>query len=312
MRKLQIIDSHSGGEPTRVVIDGGPDLGNDSMQDRIALLKAKHDYLRTGTILEPRGSDVLVGALLCETQNPNNLGGVIFFNNAGYLGMCGHGIMGVAVTLAHMGRIQPGTHRLETAVGEVGFTLHDMHRVSVDNVPCYRYKKSVVLNLPEHGVVHGDIAWGGNWFFLIADHGQQLEKNNTDKLSAYCTLVREQLELQNITGEDGELIDHVELFARPSDPEKADSKNFVLCPGMVYDRSPCGTGTSAKLACLHADGVLGLGDIWRQESIIGTLFEGVLHSGNNGDLLPTITGSAYVTGEAHLLFNQDDPFNEGI
>ena len=312
MKQLHIIDSHSGGEPTRVIIDGGPDLGDGSMRERLSLLKDEHDALRTGSILEPRGSDVLVGALLCETTNPHYLGGVIFFNNAGYLGMCGHGIMGVAVTLAHMGRIEAGKHKLDTPVGEISFTLYNNHRVSVDNVPCYRYKKSIALTLPDKSVIHGDIAWGGNWFFLVADHGQTLDSNNTDSLSAYCTLVREQLEAQNITGENGALIDHIELFAAPSDAKKADSKNFVLCPGMVYDRSPCGTGTSAKLACLYADGALTLGDIWRQESIIGTVFEGRLRSGKNGTLLPTITGSAYVTGEGQLIFNEEDPFKQGV
>lgn len=312
MKQLHIIDSHTGGEPTRVIVDGGPDLGEGSLQQGLEKLQREHDTLRSGVILEPRGSDVLVGALLCNAQNPDNAAGVIFFNNAGYLGMCGHGTIGVAVTLAHMGRITPGQHRLETPVGDVGFTLHDQHRVTVDNVPCYRYKKAVALTLPGHGVVHGDIAWGGNWFFLIADHGQTLDANNVASLSSYCTLVREQLEAQNVSGENGALIDHVELFSPPSDTAIADSKNFVLCPGMAYDRSPCGTGTSAKLACLYADGKLAAGEVWRQESIIGTVFEGRLKLSSKDELLPSITGEAYITAEGNLLFDRQDPFKGGI
>ena len=312
MQPLQFIDSHTGGEPTRVITEGGPDLGKGSLQSRLDILQREHDSLRSGAILEPRGSDVLVGALLCEPQNPDNAAGVIFFNNAGYLGMCGHGTIGVAVTLAQMGRIKPGEHTLETPVGDVRFTLHDKHRVTVDNVPCYRYKKSVALELPGHGVVHGDIAWGGNWFFLIADHGQDVKASNTLQLTAYCTLVREQLNAQGICGEDGAEIDHIELFAPPSDKTIADSKNFVLCPGMAYDRSPCGTGTSAKMACLYEDGVLAAGEVWRQESVIGTVFEGYLSVGNDGELLPSITGSAFVTAEGRLVFDEEDPFAVGI
>ena len=216
------------------------------------------------------------------------------------------------MTLAHQGKIQVGRHQLDTPVGPVGFTLHDQYRVSVDNVPCYRHRQQVPLALPDYGLVHGDIAWGGNWFFLIADHGQRLEISEADSLSNYCTLVREQLKAQQITGKDGAEIDHIELFAPPSDPALADSKNFVLCPGMVYDRSPCGTGTSAKIACLHADGKLALNQVWRQESIIGSVFEGSLGLGDKGELVPSITGSAYITAEGILRFDSADPFKAGI
>lgn len=312
MKRIQVLDSHTGGEPTRLVLDGFPDLGKGSMAERRALLAREHDSWRAATVLEPRGSDVLVGALLCEPVDPSACAGVIFFNNTGYLGMCGHGTIGLVVSLAHLGRIGPGTHKIETPVGTVEATLHEDRSVSVRNVPSYRYRKQVPVQVPGHGLVHGDIAWGGNWFFLIADHGLRVAGDNLDELTAYTVAVQKALEDQGIRGEDGGLIDHIELFA--DDPE-ADSRNYVLCPGKAYDRSPCGTGTSAKLACLAADGKLAAGAAWRQASVIGSQFEGRfewLGEPAEGRIIPTIRGRANISAEAILLLEEDDPFAWGI
>ncbi|WP_236172527.1 4-hydroxyproline epimerase [Pseudomonas pseudonitroreducens] len=312
MKRIQVLDSHTGGEPTRLVLDGFPDLGKGSMAERRALLAEQHDSWRAATVLEPRGSDVLVGALLCEPVDPSACAGVIFFNNTGYLGMCGHGTIGLVVSLAHLGRIGPGTHRIETPVGTVEATLHDDRSVSVRNVPAYRYRKQVPVDVPGHGRVHGDIAWGGNWFFLISDHGLRVAGDNLDELTAYTVAVQKALEDQGIRGEDGGLIDHIELFA--DDPD-ADSRNYVLCPGKAYDRSPCGTGTSAKLACLAADGKLAAGDSWRQASVIGSQFEGRFEwigEPAEGRIIPTIRGRANISAEATLLLEEDDPFAWGI
>ncbi|QEY75388.1 4-hydroxyproline epimerase [Pseudomonas denitrificans (nom. rej.)] len=312
MKRIQVLDSHTGGEPTRLVLDGFPDLGKGSMAERRALLAEQHDNWRAATVLEPRGSDVLVGALLCEPVDPSACAGVIFFNNTGYLGMCGHGTIGLVVSLAHLGRIGPGTHRIETPVGTVEATLHDDRSVSVRNVPSYRYRKQVPVEVLGHGLVHGDIAWGGNWFFLISDHGLRVAGDNLDELTAYTVAVQKALEDQGIRGEDGGLIDHIELFA--DDPE-ADSRNYVLCPGKAYDRSPCGTGTSAKLACLAADGKLAAGDAWRQASVIGSQFEGRFEwigEPSEGRIIPTIRGRANLSAEATLLLEGDDPFAWGI
>ncbi|MCE4072765.1 MULTISPECIES: 4-hydroxyproline epimerase [Pseudomonas] len=312
MKRIQVLDSHTGGEPTRLVLDGFPDLGKGSMAERRALLAREHDSWRAATVLEPRGSDVLVGALLCEPVDPSACAGVIFFNNTGYLGMCGHGTIGLVVSLAHLGRIGPGTHKIETPVGTVEATLHDDRSVSVRNVPSYRYRKQVPVQVPGHGLVHGDIAWGGNWFFLIADHGLRVAGDNLDELTAYTVAVQKALEDQGIRSEDGGLIDHIELFA--DDPD-ADSRNYVLCPGKAYDRSPCGTGTSAKLACLAADGKLAAGDAWRQASVIGSQFEGRFEwvgEPAEGRIIPTIRGRANISAEATLLLEEDDPFAWGI
>ncbi len=309
MKSIRVIDSHTGGEPTRLVIEGFPSLGQGSMAERRRLLAERFDAWRAAAVLEPRGSDVLVGALLCEPQDPQACAGVIFFNNTGYLGMCGHGTIGLVASLAHMGRIQPGVHRIETPVGTVEATLHEDRSVSVRNVPAYRYRKDVRVEVPGIGQVVGDIAWGGNWFFLIADHGQRVAGDNLDALTAYTCAVKQALEDQGIRGEDGGEIDHIELFAEDAD---ADSRNFVLCPGKAYDRSPCGTGTSAKLACLAADGKLAAGEPWRQASVIGSQFEGSFEWHEDGRIVPTIRGRAHMSAEATLLLEEDDPFAWGI
>ncbi|MFJ3375900.1 4-hydroxyproline epimerase [Pseudomonas sp. NPDC086112] len=308
MKRITVIDSHTGGEPTRLVTAGFPDLGTGSMAERRKLLAEHHDQWRAACVLEPRGSDVLVGALLCTPVDPSACAGVIFFNNTGYLGMCGHGTIGLVASLAHLGKISPGVHRIETPVGTVQATLHEDHSVSVRNVPAYRYRKALVLQVPDVGQVVGDIAWGGNWFFLIPEHGLRVAGDNLDALTAYTYAVQQALEAQGIRGEDGGLIDHVELF---SDDDHADSRNFVLCPGKAYDRSPCGTGTSAKLACLAADDKLQPGQIWRQASVIGSEFEGS-YEWQGERVVPTIRGRAFISAEASLIIEQDDPFAWGI
>ena len=308
MQRIQIIDSHTGGEPTRLVIGGFPDLGTGSMAERRALLAQLHDAWRATTVLEPRGNDVIVGALLCEPVDKANAAGVVFFNNTGYLGMCGHGTIGLVASLAHMGRIQPGVHGIETPVGTVRTTLHEDGSVSVRNVPAFRLHHRLAVDVPGYGTVTGDVAWGGNWFFLVTEHTQRVASDNLQALTRFTTAIQQALEAQGHRGSDGGVIDHVEVF---SDDEQADSRNFVLCPGGAYDRSPCGTGTSAKLACLAADGKLQPGQVWRQASIIGSVFEASYE--REGDkIVPTLRGRAHMSAEATLLIEADDPFGWGI
>ena len=305
MNRVRIIDSHTGGEPTRVVVSGGPDLAGRTVAEKLRSFRDNHDRFRSAVVNEPRGSDVVVGALLLEPTESSAAAGVIFFNNVGYLGMCGHGTIGLILTLAHMGRIKAGEHRLETPVGVVSVILHEDHSVSVNNVPSYRKAKGVSIDLPGVGSVKGDLAWGGNWFFLIEDHGQELELGNVEKLTEYTWRVRQAVNAQGCPE-----VDHIELFGAPKCRD-AHSRNFVLCPGKAYDRSPCGTGTSAKLACLAADGKLAEGEAWVQESIIGSRFTGKYR--RDGDkIIPTITGTAFVNSEATLLLNEADPFCWGI
>ncbi|WP_375507953.1 4-hydroxyproline epimerase [uncultured Caballeronia sp.] len=314
MKTLNFIDSHTGGEPTRLVISGGPDLGTGTLTRRLDNLREQHDDWRAGVVTEPRGSDVIVGALLCEPDDPECAAAVIFFNNVGYLGMCGHGTIGFVVSLAHLGRIQAGLHKIQTPAGVVEATLNEDGSVSVRNVPAYRYRHAVTVDVPGHGPLTGDVAWGGNWFFLAADHGQELATSNIARLTVFTDAVRDALQAQNITGAHGALIDHIELFA-DSPHAGIDSRNFVLCPGSAYDRSPCGTGTSAKVACLADDGKLAESEIWRQESIIGSVFDASYqraHVEGKTVVIPVITGRAHIMAEGRLCFDSTDPFARGI
>jgi len=310
LRKIRVIDSHTGGEPTRLIVSGGPDLGNGSLAERLERFRKEHDDFRSAVVNEPRGSDVMVGGLLCEPIDRSSVAGVIFFNNVGYLGMCGHGTIGLVATLEYMGRIRPGEHRIDTPVGAVTATLHENGEVSVNNVASYRRAQNVTLDVPGHGAVTGDVAWGGNWFFLVSDHNRQLTLANVEELTNFTWAIRLALRANGITGDDGKEVDHVELFAA-SQLTGVDSKNFVLCPGKAYDRSPCGTGTSAKLACLYADGKIREGQIWRQESIVGTVFEGSIKV-RDGKVYPSVRGSAFVNADAELVLNPRDPFCMGI
>jgi len=310
VRRVKVIDSHTAGEPTRVIISGAPDLGFDSLAERLEHFRNEHDDFRSAVINEPRGSDALVGALLCAPVDDSCVTGVLFFNNVGYLGMCGHGTIGVVATLAHLGRVEVGTHRIETPVGVVVAHLYENGEVEIANVPSYRHRAGVTVLVSGIGPVTGDVAWGGNWFFLVNDHGQQLNLDNLDALTDFTSRIREALAGAGITGAGGHEIDHVELFA-PSEIDGIDSRNFVLCPGKAYDRSPCGTGTSAKLACLYEDGKLREGEVWRQESIVGSIFEGSV-SLVDGQVQPHIRGAAFVTAESELILDPRDPFCMGI
>jgi len=309
VRRVRVIDSHTGGEPTRVVIEGGPEL-RGPFAERARVFREQHDAFRSAVVNEPRGSDVLVGALLSQPTDPACSAGVVFFNNVSTLGMCGHGTIGLMVTLHWLGRAEPGVHKIETPVGVVTAELHDANTVSVQNVPSYRHARAVTVDVPGHGPVTGDVAWGGNWFYLVENHGQTLDRRNVAALTDFTARVRQALERAGVRGAQGALIDHVELFGE-SPLADADSRNFVLCPGLAYDRSPCGTGTSAKLACLHADGKLGEGESWRQESITGSVFEGSFRLSGQ-QVLPTIRGTAWITGDNTLFLDPADRHCWGI
>jgi 4-hydroxyproline epimerase len=309
LRRIDVLDSHTAGEPTRCVLSDSAELGAGPLGARLERLRREHDWLRRAILCEPRGSDVLVGAWILEPDMADCAAAVIFFNNAGYLGMCGHGTIGVAVTLAHLGRIKAGVHSIQTPVGVVKVDLQSANTVTVESVPAYRYQAAVPVDVPGYGAVMGDVAWGGNWFFLV-ESDERLDLEHVDHLTELTWAIRRRLAASGITGANGAEIDHIELFGKPRDAANH-SRNFVLCPGKAYDRSPCGTGTSAKLACLVADGKLAPGEAWRQEAILGTVFEGRVRI-EDGMVIPSITGSAYITAEATLLFDSGDPFQHGI
>lgn len=305
---LRVIDSHTGGEPTRVIIDGGPELGGGTVAEQLGRFRTDYDRYRSAVVNEPRGSDVLVGAMLCPPSDPKCAAGLFFFNNVGYLGMCGHGTIGVVVTLAHLGRITPGDHRLETPVGVVTATLHPDGSVTIRNVPSWRKAKQVAIDVPDIGIVRGDVAWSGNWFFLVGEHQETIALNNIERLTEVTWKIRQALNQQGYPE-----VDHIELFGLPL-TQDAHSRNFVLCPGKAYDRSPCGTGTSAKLACLAADNKLAEGESWVQESILGSRFSGKYRWLDRaaGKIEPEITGTAFVTADSTLILDDRDPYLWGI
>lgn len=305
MHSVPFVDSHTAGEPTRVILEVPFDLGSGSLAERREIFAAKYDSYRRAFCTEPRAGDTTVGALLVPPFDPTCSAGVIFFNNVGYLSMCGHGTIGLVRTLEYLGRLQPGPHRIDTPVGAVGATLHTDGRVSVENVASYRAEKGFVVPVDGLGKIAGDIAWGGNWFFLIENHGLEIALKNREELTDYSVRVKQALALHPET----QKIDHIELFG-PS--QVADSRNFVLCPGGAYDRSPCGTGTSAKLACLCAEGKLSPGQTWRQESVIGTVFEATYRLDGTDSIIPTITGSAFVNAKGEIVLDEQDPFQFGI
>lgn len=319
MLRLRAIDTHTEGEPTRVVHDGFVDLavaaGSPRVADQREAFRRNFDRLRSAIVNEPRGAEHLVGAVLVPPSSPRAVAGVIFFNNVGMLNGCGHGTIGVAAALSHLGRVGPGRHVLETPVGEVAFALGDDGAVSIENVPSRRSAKDVAVDVPGVGRVVGDVAWGGNWFFLVGEHGLELRLDRVESLTAYASAVREALRADGVrgeplaTGDSGE-IDHIELFGPPTRSD-CDSRNFVLCPGRQYDRSPCGTGTSAKMACLVADGTLREGEPWRQESIVGSRFVGSVRRVGDA-IVPTVVGSAFVTAETTLVIDERDPFAYGL
>lgn len=308
---VRVIDSHTGGEPTRVVVDGGPDLGDGPLHQRVIRFQNHFDDFRQMLTSEPRGYDAMVGALLCQPTQHSCAAAVIFFNNRGYLGMCGHGAIGVAVTLAYLGRIQPGVHTLETPVGTVGLRLLSPNRVEIENVPSYRLLARVTIRVEGLGDVTGDVAWGGNWFFLISSSPFALETSNIERLSDAANRIRDELKRSGVTGSHGSEIDHIEFCGPPSSAD-AHGRNFVLCPGGAYDRSPCGTGTSAKLACLAADNQLAPEVPWIQESIIGSRFTATYRHASEGRIIPTIQGEAFVYGECSFIEQLGDPFPHGI
>ena len=310
LREVGIIDSHTEGEPTRVVVSGWPEPPGATMAERRDAMQRTQDALRAGVVREPRGHDAVVGALLTRPVTPDAIAGVVFFNDVGYLGMCGHGLIGVVRTLEFLGTIGPGVVHIDTPVGLVSAELATDGEVTIENVPAFRHRSDVELDVAGVGRVRGDVAYGGNWFFLAELPDVPLAMGNVRELLSLTTAIRESLERERITGPRGERVDHIELFGAPTRAD-ADSRNFVLCPGAAYDRSPCGTGTSAKLAVLHARGELALEERWHQESITGSLFTGWL-TARDGALIPHISGRAYITSRATLLFDENDPFRFGI
>src|SRR5688500_1016033 len=190
MREVTVIDSHTEGEPTRVVISGWPEPAGATMDERRDTMRRTQDSLRSAVVREPRGHDAIVGALLTPPVSSDARAGVVFFNDVGYLGMCGHGLIGVVRTLEFLGTITAGVVKIDTPVGQVSAELHADGGVTIENVPAYRHQTDVEVDVPGFGRVRGDVAYGGNWFFL-ADAGEHpVTMMNVRELMAFTMGIR--------------------------------------------------------------------------------------------------------------------------
>ena len=305
---IRVVDSHTEGEPTRVVVEGWPQPAGETMAERRDDLRTRFDHLRRAVVCEPRGHAAIVGALLTPPVSSDSLCGIIFFNNETYLGMCGHGLIGVVRTLQYLGRLSVGAARFDTPVGQVSAELNADGSVTIENVASRCHALDVAADVPGIGRVTGDVGYGGNWFFFT-HLDVPLEISNVVELTRVTQAIQDAITAQRVAG--GAPIDHIEIAGAPTRPD-ADARNFVLCSGGEYDRSPCGTGTSAQMAVLHARGRLAIGEEWRQESITGSRFTGWLTVSAQGELIPHIRGSAFITGDATLRFDPADPFRLGI
>lgn len=308
---MRVIDSHTGGEPTRVILEGGPDLGTGPLAERARRLAEDHAPFWRGLASEPRGQAAMVGALLVPPVDAGASAGVIFFDAAAVIGMCGHGTIGLVVTLAHLGRIGPGRHLVETPAGPVIADLHDGNTVTVTNVESRRVGAGVTVEVDGYGTVTGDLAYGGNWFFIVENSPLPVERAAIRPLTDLAAAIRAATAAQGVTGERGEPVDHVVLLA-PSPRAGIAARAFTLCPDDTYDRSPCGTGSSARLACLAADGRLAPGEEIVQESVTGSTFRLSFAPGPNGGVLPRITGQAWILADSRMVFQDGDPLRAGF
>ena len=310
IREIEVVDSHTGGEPTRVVLSGWPEVMGQTMEERRSYMRDHHDFLRQAVICEPRGHDAIVGALLLPPVNAGSACGVVFFNDVGYLGMCGHAMIGAVETLRYLNRISGNSVTLDTPAGSVEAHFDREGTITIANVESYLYKKDVTVEVPGYGAVTGDVGYGGNWFFMASSFKAELSMERLEDLMRATKAMRQALAKAGITGPDGEVVDHIELYG-PAENPKAHSKNFVLCPGNAYDRAPCGTGTSAKMAAMVAKGKFKPGDVWIQESITGSLYEGYVEV-RDGKIFPFIKSRAHVVSHGKQVFNNTDPFCWGI
>ena len=327
---IQAVDSHTAGEPTRIVTGGLPPLAGASMAEKRTILQRDHDGLRRALVLEPRGHDAIVLAYLLPPCTPGAHLGVVFANDAGYLGMCGHGAIGVATVAVAMGMVaavEPVTEVvLDTPAGvvpcRVAVAGGKVKSVTITNVPSFLFAQRVVVPVHGFGKVAADIAYGDNWFaFVEADQlGLMVEKTHLPVLMQAATAVREALVREGVRGRHpersgDEIVDHVKLFA-PLAGDEPGARALTLCPGAAYDRSPCGTGTSAKLAVLHAKGELEIGAWFRSQSVLATEFRARVvretRVGPHPAIVPEVTGSAWITGFPTFVLDPEDPCRFGI
>lgn len=328
-RTFQTIDTHTGGEPTRTVVGGVPIIPGNTMQEKYVYMQNNNDWMRKVLSLEPRGNDVMSGAFLTPPCSPEADIGVLYFETGGWLPMCGHDTIGVATALVETGMVEvtePITNIvLDTPSGivRVSVEVEDGYakKVTFVNAPAFVVGRDYIVNLPEFGDVKFDVAYGGNMYALLSAESMGLEiiPEKSKEIIAKGVLLRdcinEQLTIKHPFLSFIDKVTHVEFYA-PSNTPGVSARNAVLVTGAAIDRSPCGTGTSAKMALLYANGELAIGEPFIHESIIGSLFhcrileettiEGI------PSIIPEIAGQAYITGMSTFMIDPNDPYPEGF
>lgn len=328
-RSLHAVDSHTAGEATRVVIGGIPHIPGDSMPAKKQYLEDHLDYLRTAIMLEPRGHNDMFGSIITAPTSPEADYGIIFMDGGGYLNMCGHGTIGAMSVMVENGMVEvtePITKLVQEAPaglirGEV--TVEDGHAKSVSfvNVPAFLYKEGQEVELPGYGKIKFDISFGGSFFAIVKvdQIGLEIVPDNAMKLRdigmELRDIINREIEIQHPELEHIKTVDLIEWWSETDTPG-ATFKNCVVFGQGQVDRSPCGTGTSAKLATLYAKGEWEVGKQFVYESILGTLFYGeIVDTAKVGDfdaVIPKITGSAWITGYNHFVIDETDPVKYGF
>jgi len=325
-RFFTVIDSHTAGHPTRIVVGGLPKVRGGSVAQKRDYIKSKMDYIRTLLCNEPRGHSCMYGAFLVEPSSEDADFGVIFFSTASYDDMCGHGTIGVATVLTEMNMVrreEPTTEvTFETPAGlvrvETKVVGGKVKSVSFVNVPAFLYKKDISIDVPGYGEVKGDVAFGGNWFFYVnaKEIGVRVRSENVDALARAGIAIKnefnKEFDLVHPTNPNiSRKLLATSIIDIPVKNKNADQNNIVV-EGKWVDRSPCGTGTSGRMAVLFAKNKLGLNEDFVNESITGETFRGRLIGetkvGEYPAVVPEITGNAYITGFNHIILDPDDPF----
>jgi len=329
MNSFKTIDTHTMGEPTRIITEGLPFIPGNNMMDKKNYLVEHFDYIRTMTMHEPRGHGDMFGAILMEPTKKEADIGVIFMDSGGYLNMCGHGSIGVSTILVDEGYVkveEPITNiTLDTPAGLVRAKVEVENKkakgVSIENVPAFLYKENIKIEISELGQVPVDISFGGSFFALVDSKylNLKISLENIDEIIKLALIIREKINNKvkvihpNIP--DINKVDLVEIYGKPTN-SIADLKNVVIFGAGQFDRSPCGTGTSAKLAYLHGKNKLKKNEYFVHESITGTMFKGrILEEvkiGKYNGIIPEIKGRAFIIGYSHLIAQEEDPFKHGL
>jgi len=328
-KSIHAIDSHTMGESTRIIISGMPIIPGKTMAEKKEYLEKNLDYLRTAVMHEPRGHKDMFGSIITSTTSPEADLGIIFMDGGGYLNMCGHGSIGAATVAVETGMVEvhePITNIvLEAPAGLVKAQVKVEHgkakEVSVVNVPSFLYKRDLQVEVPDIGKVTFDISFGGSFFALVKDSELkvQIEPKNANIISERAMKLRDiinkEIKVQHPTQPHIKTVDLVEVYGDPKSQD-ANYQNVVIFGSGQVDRSPCGTGTCAKMAALYAKGELKINEVFVYESIINTKFKGrVLEETLVGEfkaIIPEITGSAFITGFNHFVIDEDDPVKYGF